>query len=162
MGKQLSLLFALVLTGGCSAAHEGLCDDRLHATVTIEETGEEIAVDEVGWARSSGIVERSDIVLVFIQGQLLWIEFTRPSATGSPLSLGAEAPDVRVVISHLTGACRSSAMSEGELVLDYIRHGEEFVNCIGGSLRVRFADCDAEVFGRPASETTFLVELGRR
>jgi hypothetical protein len=58
--------------------------------------------------------------------------------------------------------CRATSTSEGELILDYVRVGPEFVDCVIGSLRVRFADCDAEVFGRPASETTFLVELGRR
>ena len=60
-------------------------------------------------------------------------------------------------------------MSEGELILDYVQLDQgvdprlqpQFVNCIGGSLRVRFTDCAEELFGRPASETTFLVELGR-
>ena len=61
----------------------------------------------------------------------------------------------------LVGLCWNSAMTEGELILDYVRVGPEFVDCAIGSLRVRFVDCDAEVFGRLASETTFLVELGR-
>ena len=162
MGKQLSLLFALVLTGGCSAAHEGLCDDRLHATVTIEETGEEIAVEDVyaGVSIATATGAETDTVFVWFEGGgSIAFTLARPAVVGRPLPLGVGVPDVQAIVVA-GGFCSSSAMSEGELILRYVQY-YGVVNCIGGSLRVRFADCDAELFGRPASETTLLVELGR-
>lgn len=167
MGKQLSLLFALVLTGGCSAAHgdfETMCAGPLHATVTIEETGEVLAVERVFSGRSLGGI--SDWVFVHLErGEWFIVDFRRPAETGRALHFmnePATPPEARVTLSDdLVHLCGSSEMSEGELILDYVHVGTEYVDCVIGSLRVRFADCDREIFGRPASETTLLVELGR-
>ncbi len=171
MGKQLSLLFALVLASGCAASHEGLCDERLHATVTIEETGEVLAVRDVGTGMSTRFPsgEQTDHISVWLEsGETMFITFARPAVIGRPIPLGTDIPDARVTIVAV-GLCGGSPMSEGELILDYVQLDQgdptvepQFVNCIGGSLRVRFADCAEELFGRSASETTLLVELGRR
>jgi hypothetical protein len=91
MGKQLSLLFALVLASGCAASHEGLCDERLHATVTIEETGEVLAVQRVFPARSlSGT--RDSLFIQMEGGQELFVDFPRPAPTGGALRLAAPIP----------------------------------------------------------------------
>jgi hypothetical protein len=99
-------------------------------------------------------------------GEWIHVHFRRPAETGRALHFmnePATPPEARVTLSRdLVHLCGTSEMSEGELILDYVRVGPEFVDCVIGSLRVRFADCDREIFGRPASETTFLVELGRR
>ncbi len=167
MGKHLSVLAALLMSG-CAAAHgdfETMCDGPLRATVTIEETGEAFPVDLVG-ATGSFTGTSDGLMLRLEHGEWLNLIFRRPAALGAELHFMNEPsipPEARVVLSrdrvHL---CGTSAMSEGELILDYVRIGpDDYVDCVIGSLRVRFADCDAEVFGRPASETTFLIEIGR-
>ena len=162
MGKHLSALAAL-LVSGCAPAHapvETMCDGTLHATVTIEETGEVLAVANTYPAGIETIAtgERNDLIVIqFERGERMDIMFARPTAIGTPLPLGADVPDVQVALGR---ECVTSAMSEGELIFDHL-HLNELVDCAIGSLRVRFTGCDAEVFGRLASETTFLVEIGR-
>jgi hypothetical protein len=161
MAKQLSLLFALVLASGCAASHERACGGS-GASVTIEETGEVLGAD-VNFQLLSRDSERSDFVAISLErGWRMDVVFPQRTVVGSQaFSLGAEAPDAEIALSGRSRGCSPSAMSEGELIVDYVHRSSGIADCLIGSLRVRFADCDAEVFGRPASETTFLVEFGR-
>lgn len=110
--------------------------------------------------------EGDSLTIRLEHGESIHVLFRRPASLGRELHFDPHTrgvPELRADLAHgLVGLCRHSAMTEGELILDYVRIGlDEFVDCAIGSLRVRFEDCDAEVFGRPASETTVLVELGR-
>lgn len=168
MGKHLSALAALLMSG-CAATHgefETMCDGPLRATVTIEETGEVLAVADVH-PRGSITREGDSLSIRLAHGESIDVLFGRPAALGRELHFADlptdRVPEVRASLGRrLVGLCWSSATTEGELILDYVRIGpDDFVDCAIGSLRVRFADCEAEVFGRSASETTFLIEIGR-
>ena len=160
-------LATLAIVTGCAPAQGPTCDGTLHATVTIEETSEALAVESVAPALIGSIAtgENNDLIIIELEsGEVINILFARPTAIGTPLPLGAELPDVQVRLGGTgvsIGGCETTATSEGELIVDHLHLDGEFLDCAIGSLRVRFTDCDAEFFGRPASETTFLVEIGR-